>query len=123
MAGHDWLGVGAQAEVPEAALRHARAREVAVHMSAQALSEGDRGRIIVGASIQLGDLTLHDAARLPHHLHRPDLAPVSKEAAAQCVAGAAEVSNHDPLVVQSQSMHATLLHWAQCCWSHHSKPL
>ena len=36
--------------------KHARVREVAVHISDITLREGDRGAVIVGGSIELGDL-------------------------------------------------------------------
>ncbi|KAK9789953.1 hypothetical protein WJX73_002050 [Symbiochloris irregularis] len=49
-------------EVPEQALRHARVREVAVHISAHGVRGDDRGRVVVGGSIQLGDIGFHGAS-------------------------------------------------------------
>lgn len=52
-----------QREVPEAALKHVAVREVAIHISPDSAREGDRGRVIIGGSMQLGDLASHAAAR------------------------------------------------------------
>lgn len=51
-----------QGEVPEHALKHAAVREVALHISSQGVREGDRGRVIVAGSMQLGEIASNGAA-------------------------------------------------------------
>lgn len=37
-------------------LRHATVREVAIHISNHAIAKGDRGIVVIGGSVDLGDI-------------------------------------------------------------------